>query len=202
MCPGQRGLLCLCSCLRACLMAVTCILLQQRSDSCENASWPSQVDSDGKSVKEELLMHLDIEMGNEWTLPVTPISWLCFCNSIFLHLISKGPDCVTDHFCCLRLSCGQISAMSDTSSGFTGPELPMFLNVTAPTEILLCEETLEMILTVTTILPLSHSPPSACSFPLPSLKHTSLCVCQFSWAAEESGHFPLALSRSANTLHL
>lgn len=39
----------------------------------------------------------------------------------------------------------------------------MFLNVTAPTEILLCEETLEMILTVTTILPLV-----ACYiFPLP-----------------------------------
>lgn len=30
----------------------------------------------------------------------------------------------------------------------------MFLNVTARTEILLCEETLEMILTVTAILPL------------------------------------------------
>ena len=60
--------------------------------------------------------------------------------------------------------------MSDTSSGFTGPDfLPVFLNVTAPTEIRLCEETLEMILTVTTILPLSHSLPLvACYiFPLP-----------------------------------
>ena len=72
--------------------------------------------------------------------------------------------------------------MSDTSSGFTGPDLPVFLNVTAPTEILLCEETLEMILTVTTILPLSHSLPLvACyiSLSLPEA-HFTLCVCQFS----------------------
>lgn len=32
--PAQWRLLCLCPCLRACLMAVTCCLLQQRSDCC------------------------------------------------------------------------------------------------------------------------------------------------------------------------
>lgn len=67
--------------------------------------------------------------------------------------------------------------MSDTSTGFTGPNLSMFLNVTACTEILLCEETLEMILTVTTILPLSRSLPGCLlHFPSPSLKHTALGV--------------------------
>lgn len=54
----------------------------------------------------------------------------------------------------------------------------MFLNVTAPTEILLCEETVEMILTVTTILPLSHSLPLL-AVALPKA-HFTRCVCQFS----------------------
>lgn len=47
----------------------------------------------------------------------------------------------------------------------------MFLNATAPTEILLCEETLEMILTVTIILPLV-----ACDVFPDSLKHTVKCT--------------------------
>lgn len=69
-----------------------------------------------------------------------------------------------------------------SEAGFTGPDLPMFLNVTAPTEILLCEETLEMILTVTTILPLlilSLWLPATFSLSLPEA-HFTLCVCQFS----------------------
>lgn len=67
--------------------------------------------------------------------------------------------------------------MLHTISGFTGPELPVFLNVTALTEILLCEETLEMILTVTTILPLSLSLPLVARYIFPlSPKHTSLGV--------------------------
>lgn len=79
----------------------------------------------------------------------------------------------------LQQSCGRASAMLDASSGFTGPDLPMFLNVTAPTEILLCEETLEMILTVSDYHPPSFSfSPSGCllHFPSPSPKHTSLYV--------------------------
>lgn len=50
----------------------------------------------------------------------------------------------------------------------------MFLNVTAPTEILLCEETLEMILTVTIILPLV----AYYIFP-DSLKHAVKCTSEF-----------------------
>lgn len=76
--------------------------------------------------------------------------------------------------------------MLDISSGFTGPDSPTFLNVTAPTEILLCEETLEMILTATTILPLSRSLPLvACYiFPLPprsTLHSVCLPVLMSSW---------------------
>lgn len=56
----------------------------------------------------------------------------------------------------------------------------MFLNVTAPTEILLCEETLEMILTVTTILPLV-----ACYiFPLPET-HCEVYFCVFASSHEQ-----------------
>lgn len=72
--------------------------------------------------------------------------------------------------------------MLDTSSGFTGLDLPVFLNVTAPTEILLCEETLEMILTVATIHPRSHLSlwlPATFSLSLPEA-HFTLCVCRFS----------------------
>lgn len=78
------------------------------------------------------------------------------------------------------MSCGrQSSAMLGTISAFTGPLLPVFLNVTAPTEILLCEETLEMILTVTTILRLSHSLPLVACYIFPlsfSPERTSLGV--------------------------
>ncbi len=72
--------------------------------------------------------------------------------------------------------------MSDASSGFTGPDSPVFLNVTAPTEILLCEETLEMILTVATIHPRSHSLPlvaATFSLSLPEA-HFTLCFRRFS----------------------
>lgn len=62
--------------------------------------------------------------------------------------------------------------MADTSSGIAGPDVPVFLNVTAPTEIKLCEKMVEMILTVTTILPLV-----ACYiFPLPPCR-TLLSEC-------------------------
>lgn len=48
----------------------------------------------------------------------------------------------------------------------------MFLNMTASTKILLCEETLEMILTVT------YHPPSGRlqQFPSPFLKHAAKCA--------------------------
>lgn len=72
---------------------------------------------------------------------------------------------------CFEPSGGRAAAMSDTSPAFTRPHSPMFLNVTAPTEILLCEETLEMILTVTVILPLV-----ACYIFPDSLKHTAKCT--------------------------
>lgn len=90
--------------------------------------------------------------------------WICFQKKIHFN------QCGKKEFC-FQPTGGRASAMSDTSLGFTRPHSPMFLNVTAPTEILLCEETLEMILTVTIILPLV-----ACYiFPL-SLKHTEKCT--------------------------
>lgn len=67
--------------------------------------------------------------------------------------------------------------MLGTISAFTGLDLPVFLNVTAPTEILLCEETLEMILTVTSILRLSHSLPLVACYIFPlSPERTSVGV--------------------------
>lgn len=142
------------------------------------------VDNDSKFVKEQSVTHLGLKKGNDQILPVTSNIWWsfvipyksCLCLCVCPHLplwFQKILDfslCNIHFFFFLQSSCGRSSAMSDASSGFTGPDLPVFLNVTAPTEILLCEETLEMILTVTTILPLSHSLPS------PSPKHTSLGV--------------------------
>lgn len=90
-------------------------------------------------------------------------------------------QCGREEFC-FQPSGGRASAMSDTSPAFTRPHSPMFLNVTAPTEILLCEETLEMILTVTILLPLV-----ACYIFPHSLKHTVKCT---------SEPLPVLMSRS------
>lgn len=90
-------------------------------------------------------------------------------------------QCGREEFC-FQPSGGRAAAMSDTSPAFTRPHSPMFLNVTAPTEILLCEETLEKILTVTIILPLV-----ACYIFPHSLKHTVKCT---------SESLPVLMSRS------